>query len=305
MDLTGRNTLIVVLGPTAVGKTAYAIALAKHFGTEILSADSRQFYSELKIGVARPSDVELNEVPHHFIGFLPVTEYYSAGAYSRDAESKLTDLFAKHDVVIAVGGSMMYLDALVHGFDDLPGDRDLKAQIQIAYQEQGIEFLQQRLKALDPEYFEQVDTANPHRLMRAIEVCEVSGAKYSELRKNEGKHNSFRTIKIGLTAQRNKLYKRINDRVEVMLADGLVEEATAMLPNRELNALNTVGYKEMFEYLDGRVSLDFAKDKIKQHTRNFAKRQLTWWRRDESIHWIDITSEEPRVSFAEFLLNQA
>ena len=302
--MNGQNTLIVVLGPTAVGKTSYAIALAKHFQTEIISADSRQFFKELKVGVARPSDAEVNEVPHHFIGFLPVTDYYSAGDYSRDAEKKLHDLFKEHEVVVAVGGSMMYLDALVHGFDDLPGDRERKAEIQKSFQENGIAFLQNRLKELDPEYFAQVDISNPHRLMRAIEVCEVSGQKYSALRKNESKTNSFRTIKIGLTAQRNKLYKRINDRVEVMFRDGLLNEAQSMIQHRELNALNTVGYKELFEYLDGHVSLDFAKDKIKQHTRNFAKRQLTWWRRDESIHWIDVTSEEPRVSFAEFLLNQ-
>lgn len=302
--MKGQNTLIVVLGPTAVGKTAYAIALAKHFQTEIISADSRQFYRELKIGVARPSDAELAEVPHHFIGFLPVTELYSAGEYSRNAELKLQQLFTSHDVVIAVGGSMMYLDALVHGFDDLPGDRLSKAAIQKSYQENGIVFLQNRLKELDPEYFDQVDISNPHRLMRAIEVCEVSGEKYSVLRKNEGKINSFRTIKIGLTAQRNKLYKRINDRVEVMFKEGLLQETESLLAHRNLNALNTVGYKELFEYLDGNVSLDFAKDKIKQHTRNFAKRQLTWWRRDETIHWQDITSEAPHVSFAEFLLNQ-
>ncbi len=302
--MKGQNTLIVVLGPTAVGKTAYAIALAKHFQTEIISADSRQFYRELKVGVARPSDAELAEVPHHFIGFLPVTELYSAGEYSRNAELKLQQLFTSHDVVIAVGGSMMYLDALVHGFDDLPGDRERKAEIQKSYQENGIKFLQNRLKELDPEYFDQVDISNPHRLMRAIEVCEVSGEKYSVLRKNEGKINSFRTIKIGLTAQRNKLYKRINDRVEVMFKEGLLQETESLLAHRDLNALNTVGYKELFEYLDGNVSLDFAKDKIKQHTRNFAKRQLTWWRRDETIHWLDITSEAPQTGFADFLLNQ-
>ncbi|MFM9984250.1 MAG: tRNA (adenosine(37)-N6)-dimethylallyltransferase MiaA [Flavobacteriales bacterium] len=301
--MNGQNTLILVLGPTAVGKTAYAIALAKHFQTEIISADSRQFYSELKVGVARPTDAELKEVPHHFIGFLPVTDYYSAGDYSRDAEKKLHALFQLHDIVIAVGGSMMYLDALVHGFDDLPGDRERKAEIQKAFQENGISFLQNRLKELDPEYYAQVDILNPHRLMRAIEVCEVSGQKYSALRKNEGKTNAFHTIKIGLTAQRNKLYKRINNRVEVMFQDGLIAEAQSMLPHRQLNALNTVGYKEMFEYLDGHVSLDFAKDKIKQHTRNFAKRQLTWWRRDDTIHWLDITADEPSIGFAEFLIS--
>lgn len=300
--MAGQNTLIVVLGPTAVGKTAYAIRLAKHFQTEIISADSRQFYRELNVGVARPSEDELRQVPHHFIGFLPVDAHYSAGEYSRDAEVKLQELFQHHPIVVAVGGSMMYLDALVHGFDDLPGDRQIKSEIQEKYREGGMAYLQNRLRELDPEYFGQVDQLNPHRLMRAIEVCEVSGKKYSSLRNNFKKTNDFKTIKIGLTAQRNKLYKRINERVEVMLREGLLDEAKLLLPFRDLNALNTVGYKEMFEYLDGATTLEFAKEKIKQHTRNFAKRQLTWWRRDEDIHWLDITSTEPDISFAEFLL---
>jgi len=277
--------LIVVLGPTAVGKTAYAIELAKSLQTEIISADSRQIFKELNIGAARPSAEELAQVPHHFIASASIHEAYSAGRFEREALTKLAELFENHNTVVCCGGSMMYIDALVNGFDDLPTDGDVRIELSQRYKAEGIEVLQRELMRLDPEYYNQVDLQNPHRLIRALEVCVVSKSPFSELRRNAVKSRDFEVQKIGLDMERDKLYERINARVIRMMEDGLLEEARALWPNKHLQALNTVGYKELFDYFDGTCSLEEAVQKIQQHTRNFAKRQLTWWRRDGDIQW--------------------
>lgn len=287
MSISGKR-LIVIIGPTAIGKTAFAIELAQSFQTEIISADSRQFFKELNIGVARPSDTELAAVKHHFIGFLSVEEEYSAGRYAADALDLLNQLFEKHDTVFCCGGSMLYVDALVNGLDDLPGDKTIRSSIQNELNEFGLSYLQRRLKELDPVYYNQVDLNNPHRVMRAIEVCLVTGNRYSDLRKQTTQERSFDTIKIGLNSEREWLYNRINQRVDIMMKQGLLDEVKSVYPQRNLNALNTVGYKELFDHLDGNSTMEESIDKIKQHTRNFAKRQLTWWRRDESINWIQM-----------------
>jgi tRNA dimethylallyltransferase len=281
------RTLIVIAGPTGVGKTALAIDLAKILNTEIISADSRQFYKDLSIGVARPTDEQLAEIPHHFIGFLPIDAHYSAGQFSRDAEQLLSNLFQSHQFVICVGGSGLFIDALVEGLDDLPSDPKVREEINLLYAAQGLIALQNELRERDPDYFAVIDQNNPHRLVRAIEVCHITGVAYSKLRKREVAERTFETKTFVLEANRELLYDRINHRVDEMLEAGLEEEARKMLPLRQLNSLNTVGYKELFEFFDGRISREEAIEKIKQHTRNYAKRQLTWWRRKEDIIWIN------------------
>ena len=277
--------LIVILGPTAVGKTAHAIQLAQTLGTEIISADSRQIFKELNIGAARPSLEELSAVKHHFIGSASIHEPYSAGQYEREALTKLNELFQQYDSVVCCGGSMMYVDALLQGFDDLPSDKTVREHWSKRFKEEGIEALQRELEKLDPDYYTQVDIHNPHRLIRALEVCTVAGMPYSSLRKASGIERNFTVEKIGLEMPREQLYDRINSRVLRMMEDGLLEEARALYPFKQLQALNTVGYKELFDYFDGACSIEEAIQKIQQHTRNFAKRQLTWWRRDAQITW--------------------
>jgi len=278
--------LIVVLGPTAIGKTAYAVAMAESLGTEIISADSRQIFQELNIGVARPSEAELNAVVHHFVALASIREEYSAGRFEREALERLTDLFDRYDTVVCCGGSMLYIDALVEGMDDLPGDKSVREQWIQRLKEEGLASLQRELLQVDPEYYSQVDLSNPHRLIRALEVATVSGRPFSSLRTAQGKKRNFEVNKIGLEMPREELYKRIDARVVGMMEKGLEQEALQLLPHRHLQALNTVGYKEMFDYFDGRCSLDDAVTKIQQHTRNFAKRQITWWKRQSDIQWV-------------------
>ncbi len=287
----GKN-LIVILGPTAIGKTDLSIKLAEHYHTEIISSDSRQFYRELNIGVARPSPSELSAIPHHFIGFLPITEEFSAGMFAQKALEKLNELFETHDYVICSGGSMLYIDALVNGLDDLPSDKETRKKIIGYYQEYGLEFIQKQIQELDPEYSLIADLKNPHRVIRALEVCIVSGEKYSDLRKDVKQERAFKTIKIGLNTSREILYNRINQRVDRMMNDGLLEEAKSLFDQRHLNSLNTVGYKELFSFLEGTISLEMAIEQIKQHSRNYAKRQITWWKRDEEIRWFEISNPE-------------
>ncbi len=278
--------LIVIVGPTAVGKTAYAIEMAQSLGTEIISADSRQIFQELNIGAARPSETELRKVRHHFIASSSIHEEYSAGRFEREALSKLSELFERYDTVVCCGGSMLYIDALVDGMDDLPGDKAVREQWSKRFAEEGIEVLQHELLTLDPDYYTQVDLNNPHRIIRALEVCTVSGSTYSSLRTSMRKERNFEVQKIGIEMPREELYRRIDSRVLSMMENGLEEEARQLLPQRHLQALNTVGYKELFDYFDGNCSLDEAVAKIQQHTRNFAKRQLTWWRRQSDIQWV-------------------
>jgi tRNA dimethylallyltransferase len=279
--------LIVVLGPTAVGKTAYAIELAKSLQTEIISADSRQIFKELTIGAARPSVEELAKVPHHFIASASVHEDYSAGRYGREALAKLEELFTRHHTVVCCGGSMLYIDALLNGFDDFPSDKKIRDEWSLKFETEGIEILQETLRRLDPDYYTQVDLHNPHRLIRAIEVCVVAGVPYSVLRKAQARERSFEVEKIGLDMPREELYARINKRVVHMMAAGLEEEARGLHSHKHLQALNTVGYKELFDFFEGLCTREEAIEKIQQHTRNFAKRQLTWWRRDKTIRWVE------------------
>lgn len=278
--------MIVLVGPTAIGKTAVAIELAKHFQTEILSADSRQFYKELNIGTAKPSVDELKKVKHHFINSLSIYDSYNVGQFETDAINCLEKIFKKHDAAIIVGGSGLFVDAVCNGIDQLPeSDTDLRNELKNLLEEKGIEALQKKLLKLDPDYYKKVDRSNPHRLIRAIEVCLQTGMKYSDLLKKEKKERNFFIVKIGLDDEREKIYKRINDRVDEMIKSGLPEEAKSFYSKRHLNALQTVGYRELFDFMEKKISFDEAVELIKRNTRRYAKRQLTWFRRDKEIQW--------------------
>lgn len=283
-----QKHLIVVAGPTAVGKTAMAVRVAKHFNTDVISADSRQFYKEMAIGTAKPTVEEMDGVPHHFVDFLPIEQDYNAGAFERDVLELLEKLFAEKDVVVLAGGSGLYVDAVCKGFDSVPPrDEKLRAELQQKLEDEGIWALQDQLEKVDPEYYKQVDIHNPHRLMRALEVNLVSGKSYLEFRKQEAQKRPFNVIKIALNTDREVLYDRINRRVDIMMEQGQLEEARALYPKRELNSLQTVGYRELFEHFDGDKSLEDAIAMMKQNTRRFAKRQLTWLRRDENTTWFE------------------
>lgn len=276
------------MGPTAIGKTAFSVDLAKQYKTEIISADSRQFFNEMSIGTAKPTKEEMDGVTHHFVDFLPVEEFYTAGKFENDVIAKLEELFKTHDTVVMTGGSGLYVNAVWSGIDEMPGDQEIRAKLNEELKEHGLRFLQQKLKKLDYEHFRVMDKRNPQRVIRAIEVCLASGKKYSDLRYKKPKKRPFNIVKIGLTADRELMYDRINQRVDIMVENGLIEEAKSLLPKRELNSLNTVGYKELFTHFDGDTTLDFAIEKIKQNTRNFAKRQLTWFKKDKETKWFDI-----------------
>ncbi|WP_127020804.1 tRNA (adenosine(37)-N6)-dimethylallyltransferase MiaA [Flagellimonas beolgyonensis] len=287
-----HKVLLAVVGPTAIGKTALGILLAKHFKTEIVSADSRQFFKEMSIGTAVPSSQELSEVPHHFIQHKSIFEPYSVGDFEREALHLLDTLFQKHDVVIMVGGSGLYVDAVVKGLDDFPEvDPKIREALNEQLKRDGLESLQQELKERDPNYFEVVDRDNPHRLIRALEVCIASEQPYSSFLNQNKSNRSFTTIYIGLDAPREVVYERINLRVDVMMQEGLLDEAKQLFPHKNLNALQTVGYKELFEYLEDRCTLETAVEEIKKNTRRFAKRQLTWLRKNKNILWIGHRTE--------------
>jgi tRNA dimethylallyltransferase len=281
-----KPLLIVIVGPTGVGKTAVAIQLAKHYKTEIISADSRQFYKELPIGTAAPSLKEQSGIPHHFIGHLSVTEDMDAGKWSQEAGAKIDELFRAHGTVICAGGSGLYVNALISGMDQLPErDDKLRAELETLFKAEGVEALQNKLQHLDPEYCNEVDMNNHKRLIRAIEVCILSGKKYSELRNGMQKLLPYNVALIGLNIDRDLLYARIDARVDEMLTNGMEEEARAVLSYRNSNALATVGYRELFTYFDGEITKEKAVELIKQHSRNYAKRQLTWWRRNGNVNW--------------------
>lgn len=288
--------LIVIVGPTAIGKTSLSVALAKHFSSEIISADSRQFYKEMSIGTAVPSKDELEAVPHHFIHHKSVEENYNTGDFELDAVNLLDKLFQKHQVLFMVGGSGLYIDAVVDGLDDFPKtDPNIRKELNQLFETEGIAALQQKLKQQDPEYYRIVDIHNPHRLIRALEVCLQTGKPFSSfLRKNQTMRN-FKTLKIGLTAERQLIYDRINERVDIMMQNGLLREAEALFEKRHLNALQTVGYRELFSYLENQISLETAVEEIKKNTRRYAKRQMTWFRKDESIHWLPYDTEVGKV----------
>lgn len=286
----------MISGPTAVGKTAFAIRLAQHFRTEIISSDSRQFYSEISIGTAKPSTAELDAVPHHFIGHVSIEQLYSAGDFERDALLRLEALFQLHDVVIMVGGSGLYNKAVCEGLDDMPrADEQLRAELQNLFEREGITALQQKLQSLAPGRYNSIDTQNTQRVMRAIEIA-LQEEHFAPVEK---KARSFECIRIALNLPRELLYGRINQRVDQMMDAGLLDEARALSSRRQLNALQTVGYTELFEYLDGSITLARAVELIKQHTRNFAKRQLTWLRREQDLHWLEPGDTEAGIALIE------
>ncbi len=280
--------LISIIGTTGIGKTKLAIEIAKHFETEIISCDSRQFFIEMNIGTATPSAAELAEVPHHFIGNLSVNDYYSIGQYEREAIQKIEDLFQKHDVVVLVGGSMMYEKAVIEGLHDLPeANEENQQKLEQILENDGIESLQHILKDLDQEYYKKVDKDNPRRLFRAIDIIWQTGKSYTLNISDQITQRNFETIRIGIEAPREIIYDRINQRVDLMLENGLLEEAELLILFKNNLALQTVGYSELFKYFDGTFTLDFAIEEIKKNSRRFAKRQLTWYRKEENINWVN------------------
>ena len=282
-------TLRIILGPTAVGTTDYAIAEALRVGSPVVSCDSRQLYRELRIGVARPDDAQLAAVPHYFIADRSISEPCSAGAYELEALQLLEKLFRDHETVVMAGGSGLYIDALCNGLDDFPdADPELRAQLSERLRTEGVAALRADLRVLDPETYATIDPANGQRIVRALEVTIATGRKYSSFKTHPAKERPFTIVKTGLKRPRPELYARIDARVDRMMEEGLLEEARALLPHRSLPALNTVGYKELFDYFDGRYDLSEAVRLIKRNTRHYAKKQLTWWARDPSIHWIDL-----------------
>jgi len=289
MDSKNSNltkTLIVIAGPTAVGKTSFGIKLAQIFQTEIISADSRQLYKELKIGTAKPDPADLAIIKHHLIGNISVQKYYNVSMFESHALKIINTLFETKSTAILLGGSGLYIDVICSGIDELPDpDPDLRKELKDTYKKAGILELRSMLKKLDSEYYSTVDLANPNRILRALEVCITTGKKYSTLRKNPSKKRDFKIIKIGLERNRNELFDRINLRVDKMIKEGLLPEVKNLYQYKDLNALNTVGYKELFAYLDNKVSFEEAIEKIKTNSRRYAKRQLTWFKKDKEYQW--------------------
>jgi tRNA dimethylallyltransferase len=287
-----QPTLIVIAGPTASGKTAAAIQLANHFNTVVVSADSRQFYREMSIGTAKPSATELAAAPHYFIDSHSITEPFSVGDFEKQCLQLLDELFKVYNVIILAGGSGLYIKAVTEGFDDLPSaDTHIRDKLNSELVEKGILALQERLKVVDPVYYNEVDVNNPQRIIRALEVYEATGKPFSSYRTATTNTRPFNIIKLGLDMDREQLYNRINKRVDIMVEQGLVEEVKALLPYRHVNALNTVGYSEIFDHFDGKSDLPTAKAAIKQNTRRFAKRQLTWFRKDKEMIWLNAADE--------------
>jgi tRNA dimethylallyltransferase len=292
--------LIAVVGPTAIGKTALAMRLAQHFDCEILSCDSRQFFREMTIGTAVPTAEELALVQHHFIHNKSIFEPYTVGDFEREALALLDRLFGRRDVAVMVGGSGLYVEAVLKGFDAFPETNPtIRQEIARQYEILGIDYLRGELQQRDPDYFQTVDIANPQRMMRALEVCLAAGKPYSSFRKGVETARNFKPIAIGLDAPREVIYDRINRRVDVMMHEGLLDEAKKLYPHRELNALQTVGYRELFEYLDGTTDLETAVSEIKKNTRRFAKRQSTWFRRNPDISWFDSSAIDKIIAMIE------
>ncbi len=295
------NYVISIVGPTAIGKTSLSIALAKHFQSAIISSDSRQFYKEMSIGTAVPTDFELTEVPHYFIQNRSIFEDYNVGDFEQDAIQKLEVLFKKNKIVVMVGGSGLYVNAVLHGLDDFPAiDPNIRLQLKSDLQEKGILFLQEQLKELDFETFQKIELDNPQRIIRALEVCIGTNKPYSSFLNSKKNTRKFKVIKIGLTAPREIVYDRINQRVDIMMQSGLLEEAQNLHKHKDLNALQTVGYRELFSYFDQDFTLDFAISEIKKNTRRFAKRQGTWFKKDTAIVWFDYQDKiENIISYLE------
>ena len=294
------KTLIVILGPTGSGKTDLGIVVAEHFGAPIISADSRQIYRGMPVGTAQPDAEQLRRVKHYFIASHDIEEHYTSGRYEKEALELLESLFKKYDTVIAVGGSGLYIDALCGGFDAIPPcDPALRKELTNRLHDGGLDNLLEELRSLDPEYYDIVDRQNPNRVMRALEVCLQTGEKYSSLRHGKNKSRDFRIVKIGTMMDRAILYDRINLRVDRMMEAGLEQEALKLYPYRTLNALQTVGYKEMFEYFDGKITKEEAVNLIKRNSRRYAKRQMTWFGRDKAIEWFDPSQTQQIIDYLE------
>ena len=299
------KTLIVLTGPTAVGKTAVSLDIAKHFGIPVINADSRQIFKELRIGTARPTEAEMEEVKHYFVGTLGIEDYYSASLYEQQVLELLDKEFQSHDYALLSGGSMMYIDAVCDGIDDIPTiDDQTRETMKRRLKEEGLEALVEELKRLDPDYYEIVDRQNPRRVVHALEICVMTGKTYTSFRSKERRSKEksrnvrpFHIIKIGLNREREELYNRINARVDKMMSDGLLDEVKALYPKKELNALNTVGYKELFDYLDGRWPLEEAVERIKGNTRRYARKQLTWYKKDEHIRWFHPDDKQSLMNY--------
>ena len=291
-----KKTLITIVGPTAIGKTSLSILIASYFNTEIISCDSRQFYKEMTIGTAVPEKVELAVVPHHFIQNRSVFEDYNVGAYERDALNVLDTLFKKHNTVVMVGGSGLYVKAVLEGLDDFPKiDPSIRLELKHVLETEGIIPLQDQLKKLDVTTYNTIDIENPQRVIRALEICIGSNLPYSSYTGKLKKKRKFNSIVIGLNGEREKIYERINRRVDLMVEKGLLDEAKKLYPNKELNALQTVGYKELFSFFEEKVTKDEAIQEIKKNTRRFAKRQLTWFNKDASIYWFDFETDTDNI----------
>lgn len=292
--MSGKGLLVVIGGPTASGKTGVAAHVAKHFGTEVISGDSRQFYRTMRIGTARPTEAELLGVKHHFLGHLELEETWSAGEFARQAEPILQGLLQKHGLAVLVGGSGLYLNALTHGLDPMPmADHAIRTRLQQRFQQEGLEPLMAELERLDPVTATIIDRHNPQRVIRALEVCKASGRPFSAQRSGQHLRPDLRLARIAMDLPRTELYERINTRVDHMVAQGLEAEARALLPHRHLNALRTVGYREFFKFFDGSVSREEALEQVKQHTRNYAKRQMTWLRKEKD--WLRMRPEDPSL----------
>lgn len=298
------KTLLVLIGPTGVGKTELSLRLAEKFGSPIISSDSRQLYADLKIGTAAPTPEQLNKVPHHFVGTLKLTDYYSAAQYEAEVLKLLEKLFQSKDVIVMTGGSMMYVDAVCKGIDDIPTvDKETRELLIHRYEAEGLERLCSELKLLDPEYYKIVDLKNPKRVIHALEICYMTGKTYTSFRTRSTKERPFHILKIGLTRDREELYERINRRVDIMMEDGLLEEVKSVYPYKHLNSLNTVGYKELFNYLDGVWDLPFAIEKIKQNSRIYSRKQMTWFKRDNEITWFHPDQEVDIMDYIKKKLN--
>lgn len=288
--------LITIVGPTAIGKTSLGIALAQHFNCEIISCDSRQFFKEMQIGTAVPSAEELVAVKHHFIQNKSIFENYNVGDFEKEAIEKLDELFLTNDYAVLVGGSGLYVDAILKGFDEFPEiDIEVRSAVKINYEKLGIEYLQTELEKQDPEYFSVVAKENPQRMMRALEVCIGSGKSYSSFLNQKKNTRNFTPILLGLEAERSVIYDRINQRVDSMISEGLLAETKNLFPHKDLNALQTVGYRELFTHLEGEISLEFAVEEIKKNTRRFAKRQLTWFKKNEETKWFDYLTNRNEI----------
>lgn len=298
------KTLIVLIGPTGVGKTELSLDIAEKFKSPIISADSRQLYADIKIGTAAPTEEQQKRVKHYFVGTLKLTDYYSAAQYELEVMKLLDELFLKHDTIILTGGSMMYIDAICKGIDDIPTvDNETREMMMDKYEREGLENLCAELKLLDPEYYSIVDLKNPKRVIHALEICYMTGKTYTSFRTGNKKERPFNIIKIGLKRDREELYERINRRVDMMIEEGLVDEVKSVYQYKNLNSLNTVGYKEIIQYLDGNCTLDFAIEKIKQNSRIYSRKQMTWFKRDTDITWFHPDDKQEVMNYIDSYIN--